>query len=374
MTVTELGSMTETVKTVSDIDPNINLVSVKYNRASLFYSPYTAGYSYLSLNNQPSIKVSLRIEPVAFSFVTPSAFVYDELDLESEKLTSLIFMKSVADLEPYEFIRSPIFRFYLDGYEYNHFIVGPFEFLVNFNKIQGYPDPDMSDEDLASLQDDHDIKLDVRDAANYYCLANYNEMTRTWACVSRNIISISENKIEFTAVTTGIFAVIYCPRVETDVPQFCGFVCRNKKALMTFLMILVPVLLIIGGFIWSVAKASYDQLEAKIKMVTTDENEAVFKEDGSKEETGDEAVAVENAQHAFNNPLVFKEDPRGSDLQSLENAKMKLKYKDDKLLAEKLRQLRKNQSLRFEMEAIQEGIIRMKQLQGAGAFDRKAEH
>lgn len=373
MVVSENDSMTETVKVTSEFDQNINLVSVKFNRASLFYSPFTAGYSFLSLQSQTELKASLRMEPVPFSFVSPSAFVYDEMDLESEKLTSLIFMKSVSDLEPHEFIRSPVFRFYLDGYEYNHFILGPFNFIVNFNKIKNYPDPDMTEEEEQQIKEATDLRMNVTDPSNFYCLGSFNELTRTWDCISRNVVSISENKIEFTVMTTGVFAVLYCPKVETEVVQFCGFVCRNKKEIMTVLMVLVPILLIVGGFVLAIAKSSYSALEEKIKLVSSDENEKVFGSKSDKEETGDEGAGVEGAKFAYNNPLVFKDDPRGSEVQALENNKMKLKYKNEKLLAEKLRQLRKNLSLRYEMEAIQDNIARMKKMQGAGAFERPAQ-
>lgn len=373
MRVTENQSHTETVKTVSQIDSNIHLVSVKFNYDSVFYSPYTAGYAYLSLQSETSMDIALKLEPVPLSYVSPSAFVYDDLDLESEKLTSLIFMKSVADLEASEFIRSPVFRFYFDNYEYNHFLMGPFQFVLTFNKIHNYPDPDISAEELDRVRVDADLNLDVTDPSNYYCLANYNELTRTWACVSRNIVSISENKIEFTAVTTGIFAVIYCPKVEEGKPQFCGFVCRHKKAIMTFLMILVPILLIIGGFVWSLIRASYQKLEEKIKLVNTDENEAIVKQTDSREDTDDEGVGVETAKFAYNNPLLFQEDAQGENLNALELSKQRLKFKDEKLLAEKLKQLRKNLSLRNELESIRDAIAQIKVLQGQEAFDRDAQ-
>ncbi len=373
MRITENQSHTETVKSVSQIDPNINLVSVKFNYDSIFYSPYTAGYAYLSLQSETTMDVALKLEPVPLSYVSPSAFVYDELDLESEKLTSLIFMKSVADLEASEFIRSPVFRFYFDNYEYNHFLLGPFEFMVTFNKIRNFPDPDITAEELEKLRTEADLNLDVTDPSNYYCLASYNELTRTWACISRNILSISENKIEFAAVTTGIFAVIYCPKVDDGNPQFCGFVCRHKKAIMTTLMVLVPVLLIVGGFIWSLFWASYRTLEEKIKLVNTDENEAIVKPGDGREDTDDEGVGVETAKHAYNNPLLFQEDTHGSDINALELSKQRLRFKDEKLLAEKLKQLRKNLSLRNELESIRDGIAQMKVLQGQEAFNRGAE-
>lgn len=366
--ISENDSQAEVVRTSSDVDSNINLVAVKFDRSSLFYSPYTAGYAYLSLQSQDKISLSVKLEAVPFSFVNPSAFEYDELDLESEKLASLIFMKSVSDLQPVEFIRSPIFRLYLDGYEYNHFIVGPFQVTVNFNKIKGFPDFAANEKEIEAIQEQADIKMNITDPSNYYCLANFNELTKTWACVSRNVLSISENKIEFSVVTTGVFAVIFCPKVEESVIQFCGFVCQNKRGLTILFTILLPILLIVAGFIWAVVKMSYQKLEEKIKFVTSGEDEAVFKE--TKEETGDEGATVETAKHAYNNPLVFKDDPQLNDMQSMENAKMKLKHKDEKLLAEKLKQLRKNMSLRFEMESIQEGISRLKEMQGAAAFER----
>lgn len=366
--VSENDSQAEVVRTSSDADSNINLVSVKFDRSSLFYSPYTAGYAYLSVQSQYAISLSVRLEAVPLSFVSPSAFEYDELDLESEKLTSLVFMKSVSDLEPVEFIRSPIFRLYLDGYEYNHFIVGPLQVTVNFNKIKGFPDFFANEREIQAMKDQADLKMNITDPSNYYCLANFNELTKTWACVSRNVLSISENKIEFSVVTTGVFAVIYCPKVEESVAQFCGFVCQNKRALTIAFTIILPILLIIAGFVWAVLKASYEKLEQKIKFVTSGEEEAVFKE--GKEETSDEGATVESAKHAYNNPLVFQDDPQMNEMQSMENAKMKLKHKDEKLLGEKLKQLRKNMSLRFEMEAIQEGISRLREMQGAAAFER----
>lgn len=370
--VTEGQSQTETIKTSSQADPNISLVSVRLNHHSIFYSPYTAGYTYLSLQQETVMDVSLRVEPVPLSFVTPSAFEYDQLDLNSEKLTGLIFMKAVADLEAHEFIRSPIFRFYFDNYEYNHFLTGPFEFTVAFNKLRGYPDSEVTPEELDRLHTVYDLDLDVSDPANFYCLANYNELTRTWSCISRNVLSVSENKIEFAVVTTGVFAVIYCPRIETATPQFCGFVCQYKKEIMTALTIVLPILLIVGGFIWGVALASYRNLKEKIQFVNTDENDVILKP-AEEAPTDDETVAVETARHAYNNPLLFEQEATGSDLEALEQTKMKLRFKDEKLMAEKLQQLRKNVSLRNEVEAMRESIALMQRLRGDTVFEREGE-
>lgn len=370
--VTEGQSLAETVKTPSQVDPNINLVSVRFNYNAVFYSPFTAGYAYLSLQQETAMDVSLRIEAVPLSYVTPSAFEYDQLDLDSERLTGLIFMKAVADLEAHEFIRSPIFRFYFDNYEYNHFLTGPFDITVAFNKLQGYPNNEVTPEEADLIRSTHDLDLDMTDPANFYCLANYNELTRTWSCVSRNILSVSENKIEFTVVTTGVFAVIYCPQADDNAGQFCGFVCRNKKGIMTALMVVLPILLIIGSFVWGLCWASYHSIKEKIELANTSEEEVILKA-VEEHETEDEAAAVETAKFAYNNPLLFEQEAVGSDLEALEQAKQKLRFKDEKLLAEKLQQLRKNASLKNEIETLRENIGLMLRLQGAGAYERDSQ-
>lgn len=367
--VDEVNSIIENLKSTSQMDNNINLVSVRLNRSVLFYNPFTAGYAYLASQAKRTMTVSVKLEPVPFSLVNPSAFVYDQLDLESEKLTSLIFMKAVSDLEAHEFIRSPVFRLYMDGYDYNHFVVGPFELMINFNKIKDFPDSDITEEELQQIKDQTDLQMDVRDASNYYCLGSYNEMTRSWTCASRNILSISENRIEFSVVTTGVFAVLYFPKVQFDQPQFCGFACRNKRTLTTLLLVILPMVLIVFSFCWALAYKSYSKMEEKIRFVSSGEEEAIFKENENREDTDDEVIAVENAKNAYNNPLLFKDVPDSNDFQDLQNTKLKLRYKDEKLLVEKLKQLRKNLSLKLEIEAIQDSIAHMKKLQGADAFE-----
>ena len=370
MEVNEKVTHLESIRATSKLDSNIDLISLRFNRNHLFYNPFTAGYAEISESEESTINVSVKMEPVALSFVTPSAFVYDDFDLESEKLTGLIFMKSVEDLQTFEFIRSPIFRFYIDGYEYNHFISGPFEFSINFNKIANFPNPNLSEIEIEKLKGEAELSLNITDPANYYCLGNFNEITRTWNCVSRNILSISENKIEFTAITTGIFAVLYCPKAPPSEDQLTGFMFRHKRLITSLVLVLIPIIVILISFLVSIFKNWYIKVEDKIKSATKNDDESFFKDNKVDEfETDEDNILVENANHAYNNPLLFNEDMEQNDINVLENTKMKLKYKNEKLLTEKLKQLRKNMAIKFEIESLREQLRKLQSIEDRVELD-----
>ena len=66
---------------------------------------------------------------------------------------------------------------------------------------------------------------------------------------------------------------------------------------------------------------------------------------------------------------MFKEGVDQNDIRVLENMLLKIKYKDEKLLSEKLKLMRKNLLLKNEMESIQAGILDMKKMHGLDAFE-----
>lgn len=366
--------MIESIQSASIIDSNVKLVSININRADMFYNPYTAGYAILSRENRKSINLKLKIESVPLSLAIPSEINYDDMDLEAEKLTSLIFMKSVGDLEPHEFIRSPIFRFFIDGSEYNHFLVGPFEIAVHFNKIHDFPDFDITEEETARIHAENELKLNITDASNYYCLGTYNELTRSWSCASRKILSISENIIEFSVVTTGVFAVLYYPRTNESASMFCGWLCRNKRAIITFFVIILPILVIGLGWIISLLIDIYFKLEKKIISASKSDQESPFKNAIEKVETDDENIPIESMDNVYNNPLLFRDGQNIDDIRTLKNKKMQFRFRDEKLMVEKVEILKRSVNLRDEIELLNDRINMMKKLQGLDLFKNTSQN
>lgn len=46
----------------------------------------------------------------------------------------------MKQLKPQQFIRSPVFNLYLEGYEYNNYVMGYYHVKIHFNIVKNFPD------------------------------------------------------------------------------------------------------------------------------------------------------------------------------------------------------------------------------------------
>lgn len=177
---------------------------------------------------------------------------YPSANLDTEKLTNLIFSKPFKQLRPYEYVLSPVIKVELVDYDYNHFFFSQFlEVKFSFNKILNYPNFQLGDEEVEILNLQTDISYDINDPSNFYCLGILNEEDNNsvWKCISRNIININENSIKFKIPFPGIYAVIYSPLPKDQEILTCGFVCQYKKYFYLIFFLGIPTTLLLMKFV-----------------------------------------------------------------------------------------------------------------------------
>lgn len=92
----------------------------------------------------------------------------------------------------------------------------------------------------------------LNDPSNYYCLAVYIEELNEWKCVSRNLLDINDNIIEFNVPFPGIFAVIFSPKLFNKDENFvCDFICQYRKTLGLIFLFLIPLLFLSIKYIFT---------------------------------------------------------------------------------------------------------------------------
>jgi hypothetical protein len=377
----------------------------------LMYNNFTAGYQNLSQKGFEEFEVNLSFKPVPRSVVQHSKVQYKELNLDTEKLTSLIFKKQYGYLQYNEFIRSSIIEFNLEDFDYNHFFFNDFPtFNFNYNKMDKFPDFTLTSEELKNLNSNSGISYNINDPSNYYCLGIYNKAKNEWICTSRKVISINENIISFKVATPGIYAVIYCP-IESEAVSNCGLVCQYKKIFFSIILITIPVVLLIISFIFDnygeeiesakkkmmeIAKQGTKLVDVKnlkklekLKDITPltkdDKKPLVESEDESEEDSDyeiieeekrdeidpadiiDENFDVKGKIQIFANPLIFDQKATNGDQRNkadLEQEKINLKYKKSALLENKIKLLKKLNALTSEKSVLKKDIDKLKVLQG----------
>lgn len=111
-----------------------------------------------------------------------------------------------------------------------------------------------------------DLPYSPNDPSNYYCLGIYNEETQQWKCISRNLLEINDNIIEFTFPYPGIFAVIFSPKpfLKNDTNE-CDFFCQYRKTLIMIFVFLIPLLLLSFSYIWKVYSKQIKNQQAKLE-------------------------------------------------------------------------------------------------------------
>jgi hypothetical protein len=112
------------------------------------------------------------------------------------------------------------------------------------------------------------IKIENRDfgvtkLSSYLCLAQAISRSSgensTWQCVSRKIISMSDqdspdpansiSQIEYEVPGPGVFAVVLVPDLESikvkggGINKYCGYFCQIKVDLIIYMLLIIPLLI-----------------------------------------------------------------------------------------------------------------------------------
>lgn len=377
-------SVQRSIETHSVVDENVKALSVRYQPNRFYYNIYSAGFHILAEEMIYETKSILKLEPVPFSKVRNSKLSYDKIDLEMEKLSSFVFLKSLSDLDSYEFIRSSVINFYLDTYEYNHFPLGIYSIKMHFNKVWNMPNFQSSAKEIKRIQEEANLKIDIGEARNYYCLGMFVESSKSWRCASREITAISENTIEFKVMTTGTFAVLFFPKSNLQSQEMCGLFCEYRKEIATFFFVIIPIIGILIGYAFMLIAEAIKFAKQQFKSVLAKSEEAFFGDDktGKVEKQkshvdplaslGDDEIDIKENLETFNNPLIFENKEKLAELgqEDLDYEKVRLKYKADNLLNEKLKLLKKISALASEIDMLKENIDKEKQLQDLNGVDK----
>ncbi len=377
-------SLQRSIETHSVVDENIKALSLRYQPSRLYYNAYAAGFHILAEEMIYETKSVLKVEPVPFSKVRNSRLKYDKINLEVEKFSSFAFLKSFSDLNSHEFIRSTVINFYLDTFEYNHFPLGAYNIKLHFNKIWNLPNFQSSAKEIKRIQTEANLNISIDKPENYYCLGMFVESSKTWRCVSREIASISDNTIEFKSITTGTFAVLFFPRSDAKNKEMCGLFCEYTKEIATFFFVIIPIMCIVLGYAFMLIAEAIKFAKQQFKTVLAKSDDAFF--GGEKAGKTDKAapsadtlaifdedeIDIKENMETFNNPLIFDDKDRLGDLgqEDLEREKVRLKYKSDTLLNEKLKLLKKISALASEIDLLKENIDKEKLLQDLNGVER----
>lgn len=383
--VLNLNEFTHTIHTVwNSKDSNMLAIKMYFNGNSLFYNEFTAGYRKLVDKSIEEITGNLHFEPIPASVYNNSHVNYEEIDLEVEKLTSTIFSKEFKALGNSEFIRSTVFKFTMEDFDYNHFIFNDFPTIqLRYNKLANFPRSDLSESENEELKKHYDTIYDLDKGENFYCLAIYDEEDNVWHCASRRILFISDKIIEYKIPRPGIYAVIYFPDLSTNNIEYCGFICHYKKEFFGSILLIIPISFLIFLYVKDILEVIYESTKEKLKAITADDDDlfyAKLNEDKKKEGQGkgidldklihEDYYEIKGDTHTFVNPLIYGQEgaKQKSDLAELENKKVKLKFENAQALNEKLNLLKKLSALNSEIAEIKSEISKLKKLQGINAI------
>ena len=400
----------------SKLNKNEKSIAFSFENNYLIYNEFTAGFASMNTMGIEEFELQINFKPVPKSIIAESKIKYEETNLDTEKLSNLIFSKEYGYLDHTEFIRSSILEIELEDFEYNHFFFGNMPTLsFRYNKIDKYPDFSLTQDEINTLNENLDFFYDINDANNYYCLGIYNEDQNEWSCISRNIVDINENVISFKVPFPGIYSIIFFPINTDNIDPPCGFVCEYKKTFYSLLLITIPVVFLIisyildnhGKYIEEMKQKLYDlgdnlgsglmdlkkfknKFKKKKKKMKKIEGEEELKEEDMVENENyeillkepdqeinpldliDENFDVKGNIQTFSNPLIFNQKKATNDEEqtkkNLESEKIHLKFKSSVLLETKIKLLKKLTALNSEKQSLKKDIEKLKTLQGINAI------
>lgn len=111
----------------------------------------------------------------------------------------------------------------------------------------------MTPEEDELLKNEYEMPYSINDPANYYCLGIYIEDENHWKCISRNLLEINDNIIEFNIPFPGVYAVLFSPiYFAKDEVKVCDFICQYRKNLSLFILLLIPLFYLSITYIFDV--------------------------------------------------------------------------------------------------------------------------
>lgn len=344
----------------------------------LFYDKHTAGFYKLREKSIEEFTGSIHFEPVPFSDFENSKILYEKIDLQVEILTSIIFAKAFSSLKPYEFVRSPAFKFSVENYEYNHFPYASSPSIqIKYTKLDGYPVESKSKDDIRKISVEYEVEYDLTDPSQLYCLGYYDIKQKTWFCVARRMFKYSDHLIEYKLPIPGIYAVLYAPATEMANIEPCSFICQNKKVILSLLLLILPIALLVSLYIKDHIKTLYRLTKQNLVALTAKDDDPFYKKEENEEKPNesqhildDDNYEIKGDTYTFINPLIFgtgSQNIENSD-KELEGQKVKLKFKNMQVLNEKLLILKKLSALNSEIADLKDDIMRLKKLQGINAI------
>ena len=364
-------------------DENNMAFKFYYTGHSLFYNKFSAGYHKYKELAVEEYTGSLNFEPVPFSDYEDSTILYDKIDLDVELLTSNIFAKEFSSLQPYEFVRSSVFKYNIENFEYNHLpYKSPPNVQIRFTRLNGYPKIEDSSEngDNEDLKDKEERESKLLE--EIYCLGYYDIKQKKWFCISRKIVNSSGQLLEYKLPMAGIYGIIYYPRTTDEDTGPCSFICQNKKALLSMILLVLPVTLLTILYIKDYLKRLYKLTKNNLISLAAKDDDPFYnnqENNETKEITPDKLLDEDNYEikgdtYTFVNPLIFGVNNKSSAVseKELEGQKVKLKFKNTQALNEKLLLLKKLSALNSEIADLKDDIARLKKLQGINAIYENA--
>lgn len=421
----EGSSIMEQIEVTEIGNPNEVKLTLKAERRNLYYPVYTAAYQINDEKGVDSAELKINITGIPMSDLRETFMRYFQLNIEAEAFTNRIFTRGIASLHPHQFMRSFAFEFSLGDDGYNHVLFSrPVEALFKFNIVYGYPntglaavDDDDEEDDKRDEEDiDHiDFLYPTNKPERIYCLGILNPVLNRWRCVNRIIKEVTEETIMYDIPGPGIYTVLFFPLLGDEAEALCGWLCQNKKAVTTFFIFYLPLLILFGTYFWVVSKKMYDdamssmkkfnkQMKANVALIQEKTRKMANQEDNNKEKNDEkdalglsktnklnqmkymdklkqDKADVEKIRDIMNeanyevkgetltfiNPLVFNKkasSEEGKEIQEMENKKIELKFKKETLLAKKLKKLGKVTLLKEEIMNLQNDIEHLKKIQG----------
>lgn len=348
-----------------------------YTGNSLFYNKYTAGFSKFREKSLEEYSGILTFKPIPYSDYKDSQMLYEKIDLQIELLTSIIFAKEFQKLTAYEFVRSAVFHYYIEGFEYNHFVYTQNTSVqMRYTKLDGYPSSSAKQEDKEEVSS-YDLHYDLTKPEQIYCLGYYDIRQKTWFCVGRRIYNYSDHLIEYRLPMPGIYAVLFYPIPNIVDSEPCSFICQNKKAILSSLLLILPIALLVILYIKDYVKLLYKKTKDDLIALVAKDDDSFYKNGNKEEEFNPELLLHEDTYdikgdtYTFINPLVFGKNQADKDTPGeagLVTEKVKLKFRISQVLNEKLMLLKKLSTLSSEVSDLKEDIQRLKRLQGINAI------
>lgn len=423
------SSIMEQISVYSQKDANDLKMTLKGERRNLYFPWYTAGFQINDEKGLDSIDLNVHINPIPMSDMRDTKMAYHKMNLQAEAFTNRIFQRGLSSLKHFQFLRTFVFELDMGDNGYNSLLFNlPMEGLFKFNIVYGYPNTGLAmidDDDDEDLNHDDDKAVDLIDQEyptdkpeRVYCLGMLNPVSNTWSCVNRVIKEITEESIMYDIPGPGTYAVMFFPMLGDEAEGPCGWLCRNKKAVTTFFIFYIPLLIlfgtyfiIVGGKMYREAKQTMkkfeEQMKVKMKLLKQKADDLKrqeqdkgdsLEEEEEKDDLGfskanpmnqmrymekvkqdkDDVNKIRDIMNEANyevkgqtltfiNPLVFNKEPSsetGKEIVDLETKKVELKFKWKGILTQKLKHLNKIGLLKDEIYHLNTEINHLKTLQG----------